>query len=108
MTTPVPASRSKRKRKRSKTNCDGRPRTQGDPNNMRFLSILLLGAALFASEKDSFFLKNVTVFPVSSPKIDNTSLLVIDGKISSIGAKSSPKGVRVIDVIEDEEAFRFR
>ncbi len=64
---------------------------------MRFLSILLLGAALFASDKDSFFLKGVTVFPVSSPKIDNTTLLVVDGKIADIGAKSAPKGVRVID-----------
>ena len=64
---------------------------------MRFLTTLLLAGAIWAGEKDSFFLKGVTVFPVSSPKVENTTLLVIDGKIADIGAKSAPKGVRVID-----------
>ncbi len=64
---------------------------------MRFLTTLLLAASLWAGEKDSFFMKSVTVFPVSSPKLENTTLLVIDGKIADIGAKSAPKGVRVID-----------
>ncbi len=56
-----------------------------------------LGAALLAGEKDSFFLRGVTVFPVSSAKVENTTLLVVDGKIADIGAKAAPKGVRVID-----------
>lgn len=64
---------------------------------MRALSLLLVGAALFAGEKDSFFMKGVTVHPVSSAKVENTTLTVVDGKIADIGAKSAPKGVRVID-----------
>jgi imidazolonepropionase-like amidohydrolase len=64
---------------------------------MRTLSLLFIGLALIAGEKDSFFMKGVTVFPVSSPKIENTTLTVVDGKIADIGAKSGPKGVRVID-----------
>jgi len=64
---------------------------------MRALSLLLVGAALFAGEKDSFFMKGVTVHPVSSAKVENTTLTVVDGKIAEIGAKSGPKGVRVID-----------
>jgi imidazolonepropionase-like amidohydrolase len=64
---------------------------------MRTLSLLFIGLALFAGDKDSFFMRGVTVFPVSSPKIENTTLTVVDGKIADIGAKSAPKGVRVID-----------
>jgi imidazolonepropionase-like amidohydrolase len=64
---------------------------------MRALLLFTTALALMAGDKDSFFLKGVTVFPVSSAKIDNTNLLVIDGKIADIGAKSAPKGVRVID-----------
>ncbi|WP_051669774.1 amidohydrolase family protein [Bryobacter aggregatus] len=65
---------------------------------MRFaLPLCLLAASVFASEKDSFFLKGITVFPVSGPKVENTTLLVVDGKIAEIGAKIAPKGVRVID-----------
>lgn len=61
-----------------------------------FLSLLLAGLAL-AGDKDSFFMKGVTLFPISSAKIENTNLLVVDGKIAEIGGKAAPKGVRVID-----------
>jgi imidazolonepropionase-like amidohydrolase len=64
---------------------------------MRILSLLAFAGLLAASEKDSFFLKGVTLFPVSSARVDNTNLLVMDGKIAEIGGKSAPKGVRVID-----------
>lgn len=65
---------------------------------MRLLcSIFIFVAGAFASDKDSFFMKGATVFPVSGPKVENTTLLVIDGKIAEIGAKTPPKGVRVID-----------
>lgn len=64
---------------------------------MRRLSLILISAALIAAEKDSFFMKGVTVFPVSNAKIENTTLLVLDGKIADIGVKAPPKGVRVID-----------
>ncbi len=58
---------------------------------------LVMAAALVAGEKDSFLLKGVTVFPVSGPKVENSSVLVMDGKIAEIGAKKAPKGVREID-----------
>ncbi len=64
---------------------------------MKFVFLLSAALLLSAGEKDSFFLKGVTVFPVSSPKLDNTNLLVMDGKIAEIGGKSAPKGIRVID-----------
>jgi len=64
---------------------------------MRTSLLLLLATTLFANEKDSFFMKGVTLFPVASPKVENTTLLVVDGKIADIGLKSAPKGVRVID-----------
>jgi imidazolonepropionase-like amidohydrolase len=54
-------------------------------------------AALSAAESDSFFLKGVTVFPVNGPKVENTTLTVVNGKISEIGAKAAPKGVKLID-----------
>lgn len=64
---------------------------------MRPLALLLLSITLWAGEKDSFFLRGVTVVPVSRPRIENTTLTVIDGKIADIGARSAPKGVRVIE-----------
>lgn len=64
---------------------------------MRCLTFLFASLALLAGDKDSFFLKGVTLFPVASAKVENTNLLVVDGKIAEIGAKSAPKGVRVID-----------
>jgi imidazolonepropionase-like amidohydrolase len=64
----------------------------------RLLPILALCAlCAVGGEKDSFFMKNVAVYPITSAKIENTTLLVIDGKIADIGAKSAPKGVRVIE-----------
>ena len=47
----------------------------------------------------SFLLKNVTVHPVSGSKIDNASVLVIDGKIADVGARvAAPKAkVKLID-----------
>lgn len=65
---------------------------------MRFgLAMLLLAGLGLAGDKDSFFLKGVAVYPVSGPKVENTTLLVMDGKIAEIGAKAAPKGVRTID-----------
>lgn len=70
---------------------------------MRYLIVLSLLAAalsptsLTAAANDSFFLKGVTVFPVSGPKIENTTLTVVNGKIAEIGAKVAPKGLRLIE-----------
>lgn len=57
----------------------------------------MMAATLVAGEQNSFFLKGVTVHPVSSAKVENTTLTVVDGKIADIGAKAAPKGVRVIE-----------
>ncbi len=59
---------------------------------------LLVALPLLAGEKDSFLLRNATVYTVSGPKIANGSVLVIDGKIAEVGARVNPRGkVRVID-----------
>ena len=60
--------------------------------------LIAAAAALFAAENDSFLLRNVTVYPVSGPKVENVSLLVKDGQIADIAAKiAAPKGLRVIE-----------
>jgi imidazolonepropionase-like amidohydrolase len=61
--------------------------------------VVLAATAAPSSGGGSFLLKNVTVHPVSGPKLDNASVLVLDGRISEVGAKVSvPKTkVRVID-----------
>lgn len=56
---------------------------------------------LLAGTDDSFLIRNATIFPVSGPKVDNASLLVLDGKIADIGPKLAPpkdrKGLKVIE-----------
>jgi imidazolonepropionase-like amidohydrolase len=66
---------------------------------MRLLLVSVLlwpAAALFAA--DSFVIRNVTVHPVTSPDVENGSILVVDGRIAEVGARvSAPKGTKVID-----------
>lgn len=70
---------------------------------MASLSFVIVLAATAATTVPigggSFLLRNVTVHPVSGPKLDNASVLVLDGLISEVGAKvSAPKTkIRVID-----------
>lgn len=46
----------------------------------------------------TFLIRNATVHPVSAPKMENASVLVVDGKIAEVGAKVAVKGkVRVIE-----------
>ncbi|MBI4891916.1 MAG: amidohydrolase family protein [Acidobacteria bacterium] len=53
---------------------------------------------LLAAESNSFLIRNATVHPVSGPKIENTSVLVMDGKIADIGPKLAAKGkLKVIE-----------
>jgi imidazolonepropionase-like amidohydrolase len=57
-----------------------------------------LAAAVFASENDTFLLRNATVHPVSGPAIENASILVTDGRIAEVGQKVTAKGkIKVID-----------
>lgn len=57
-----------------------------------------LALPLAAQNGASFVIRNATVHPVSGPKLENASLLVVDGKIAEIGPKIAPKGkVKVIE-----------
>ena len=60
-----------------------------------FIAFSLLASA---ASYDSVLIHNVDVYPVTSPMIHNTSVLVIDGKIAAIGAGASGKGgIKVVD-----------
>lgn len=62
------------------------------------LAAAVLAAAAFGGENDTFLLRNVTVHPVSGPKLENASILVVDGKIAEVGARLAPKGrIKVIE-----------
>jgi len=55
-------------------------------------------AALWASDADTFLLRNTDIFPVAGPEIKTGSILVRDGRIAAIDANiAAPKGVRIIE-----------
>lgn len=65
---------------------------------MRIAALLLAAALLNAGENDSFLIRNATVHPVSGPKLNNASVLVIDGKIAEVGERLQTRAkVKVID-----------
>ncbi|MBI5085232.1 MAG: amidohydrolase family protein [Acidobacteria bacterium] len=65
---------------------------------MKLVFALALALPVLAGQNDSFLIRNATVHPVSGPKLDNASVLVIDGKIAEVGAKIATKAkVRAID-----------
>ncbi len=65
---------------------------------MRIAALLLAAALLIAGENDSFLIRNATVHPVSGPKLNNASVLVIDGKIAEVGERLQTRAkVKVID-----------
>lgn len=65
---------------------------------MKILAGLFATAVLFAGTDDTFLIRGVNVYPVSAPKMENVSLLVIDGKISEIGPKVvGPKGIKIVE-----------
>ncbi|MBI4904189.1 MAG: amidohydrolase family protein [Acidobacteria bacterium] len=66
---------------------------------MRFLLTLLFASGLaLAGTNDSFLIRGATVFPVTGPKVEGASLLVIDGKIAELGTKvTPPKGIKIIE-----------
>jgi imidazolonepropionase-like amidohydrolase len=64
----------------------------------RFGILLICAGAALAGSGDSFFLRNVDVYPVSAKEMKGVSLLVQDGKIADIGPKLvPPKGIRVVE-----------
>jgi len=66
----------------------------------RFLAVAFCAfvpALLRTAETNSVLIRNVTIHPITSPDIPNGSLLVIDGKIAEIGARTVSRGARVVD-----------
>jgi len=63
-------------------------------------AFLFLACALIGSGADvnSVLIRNVTVHPITAPEIQNSSVLVVDGKIADIGPRLAVhKGMRVVD-----------
>jgi imidazolonepropionase-like amidohydrolase len=65
----------------------------------RIAWIALAAGTLMAGQNDTFLLRNATVYPVSGPKMENATILVVDGKIAEVGVKvTPPKGkVRIVE-----------
>ncbi len=60
--------------------------------------IAALSLPLLGGQNDTFLIRNATVHPVSSPQMDNASVLVVDGKIADVGSKIAVKGkIRIIE-----------
>jgi imidazolonepropionase-like amidohydrolase len=66
---------------------------------LRFACLFaVFAAALWASDADSFLLRNADLYPVAGPEIKGASILVMNGTIADIGSRvAAPKGVRVVD-----------
>jgi len=65
---------------------------------MRALLLVMLLAAAAAAADNSFLIRNATVYPVSGPKLQTASVLVIDGKIAEVGERVQTRAkVRMID-----------
>ena len=60
--------------------------------------VCLWCAAAPAAESNSVLIRNVTIHPVTGPEIQNSSVLILDGRIAEIGPKLVPRGaIRTID-----------
>ncbi len=60
--------------------------------------LLTCALALNAASSNSVLIRNVTVHPMTAPEIQNSSVLVIDGKIADIGPHlTAHQGARVVD-----------
>ncbi len=64
----------------------------------RFGLLLVCAVAAGAAANDSFLIRDVDVYPVTSKEMKGVSVLVQDGKIAEIGPRiAPPKGIRVIE-----------
>ena len=63
------------------------------------VAALVCALPLLAGPNDTFLIRNATVHPVSGPKLDGASVLVVDGRIAEVGTKvTPPKGkIRTIE-----------
>ena len=62
------------------------------------IALLLSVTLVMAQDKGSVLIKNGTVITVTNGTLDNTDVLIRDGKISKIGqGLSAPSGAKTID-----------
>ncbi|MFQ6052124.1 MAG: amidohydrolase family protein [Candidatus Hydrothermarchaeota archaeon] len=62
------------------------------------LAILIFCLLIFAENSNIILIKNVTIIPVTSGKIEGGSLLIKNGKIAGLGKEiEEPPGAKVID-----------
>lgn len=60
--------------------------------------VCLTRAAAQQADSNSVLIRNATVHPVTGPEIQNTSVLILDGRIAEIGPKLAPKAsIRIVD-----------
>ena len=60
--------------------------------------VCLWCAAALAADSNSVLIRNATVHPVTGPEIQNSSVLILDGRIAEIGPKLVPRAaIRTID-----------
>ncbi len=59
---------------------------------------VLVCALAASAQTGSFLLRNATIHPISSPKMEQSSILVVNGVIAAVGKNlSAPKGVPLIE-----------
>lgn len=62
------------------------------------ISILILLSGFLMAQKERILIKNATIYPVTSEKIENGSILIENGKIKAIGKELEiPEGTRIVD-----------
>ncbi|MGQ9618417.1 MAG: amidohydrolase family protein [Candidatus Aminicenantia bacterium] len=62
------------------------------------LIFLLLSLISFSSNNKPILIKNATIYPITSPKIEKGSILIENGKIVAIGKEiQPPEGAKIID-----------
>ena len=62
------------------------------------LILVVLASTAWAGAEDTFFLRNVDVYPVTRAVIKNGAVRVENGKIAEAGARLiPPKGIRIVD-----------
>lgn len=66
----------------------------------RSLLVWLAAVAALTAADNSFLIRNATIYPVSGPRIENGSILVIDGRIIEVGAKVTPPPKNKVKIIE--------
>jgi imidazolonepropionase-like amidohydrolase len=60
--------------------------------------VCLWVVALSAADSNSVLIRNATIHPVTGPEIQNSSVLILDGRIAEIGPKLAPRAaIRTVD-----------